>query len=201
MKTDLRPECRHLMVFAGVPCAGKSYLLAALEQGSALQLGKAIGLLHGEPLEILNSRDNSGVDLRGHGQVLLHVDIFARQTDEDRQALGRMAAQARQVTFVTVAARAAALRQRHDARLRAFVRSLASPSTWRTGRVPYRIRRHAALFRLCRDAQGLRDVYRRWHVFVKGTCSRHWIVDGSDGALNFGAADDAETILRLLSDP
>jgi hypothetical protein len=180
--------CGHLIVVAGLPCSGKSHLLSAIEAGSAAHVAAALGIDTSAPLHIAHARDSAADDLAGRSQVLLHFDLFAQRKGVDT-LLQQLSRQAERVSFLTVVVPAADLRERHGIRLSAFMRSLALPATWKTGRVWFRLRRHRALRRLYGREAAVRTYYADWIAGCEAFSADHWVVDCTDEQFRCVRAD------------
>lgn len=184
-------------MLAGLPGAGKSFVIGALRAGQAGNLSGALGLQSSEDLPVLLARDLGGPGGETFDQALLHLDLFA-QPPSSHAFLDRWIRSAERVSFVTIAVPVVELRARHRARLVRYLRSLASVETWTSGRMWRGLRRHLGLVLLFRRRRAMESIYRRWVAYAARRGGPHLLVDCSDAELRTSKLESPELLKRLF---
>jgi hypothetical protein len=166
-----------VVVFAGVPCVGKSYLLGKLEAGQAPAVAEALGNPDIAAWRAINIKSYPDTANSTANPLLLHVDLFAIRSEARANKFRQLIAERDRVIFVIAVAPATVLRGRHNQRVARFLGSLLSPDTWATGSVGRRLRRHWNLLRLYRRPSRLMDLYTDWLRIVGAQSGDCLLVD------------------------
>lgn len=193
-------KCKHLVVVAGLPCSGKSYLLANWRKR-----GVSGGPLHEicatplatTTLAVLKSRDVSSHELGEHDLVLLHYDLFSRHVHGRNRKLPALLDASESHSFITVFSPSALLRQRHDRRIRSLLRSLVAPKNWMARRLPYQLQKDLRLWALYRRPRSVARIHADWLDFIADCPAPHYLSPGYPAQVDFEAIPPTSAAAHL----
>jgi len=169
------PRIHRLIVIAGLPCSGKSTLIAALQRGELPTLQQKLAI--DDPLDWAYIQACDLPTLKGlyARKLVLHYDILAQRSPTGYRFIAGLLRNTDQAVFLTLRAESKILIARNRLRLREIVQVCIRHAAYRR-QVIRRLRNILNRYLIYRNRRAVFDLYFHWFSFCMDCGNHtHWV--------------------------